>query len=190
MRIISGTARGTKLYTLDGITTRPTLDRVKESIFNIIQSDIVDANVLDLFSGSGAIGLELLSRGAKRAVLCDNSKEAIQIIKKNIEKTHLKEKAEVFNMNYEELIKNLENQKFDIIYIDPPYKTDYVKKSIENILKYKLVDNKTKIIIETDDEERILHDIEKQDVEVSDKRKYGRASIIFLKYIQETPRKG
>ena len=137
MRIISGTARGTKLYTLDGITTRPTLDRVKESIFNIIQSDIVDANVLDLFSGSGAIGLELLSRGAKRAVLCDN-----------------------------------------------------LKKSIENILKYKLVDNKTKIIIETDDEERILHDIEKQDVEVSDKRKYGRASIIFLKYIQETPRKG
>ena len=68
MRIISGTARGTKLYTLDGITTRPTLDRVKESIFNIIQSDIVDANVLDLFSGSGAIGLELLSIGAQKAV--------------------------------------------------------------------------------------------------------------------------
>ena len=86
MRIISGKARGTKLYTLEGTNTRPTLDRVKESIFNIIQSEIDGAQVLDLFAGSGAIGLECLSRGAEKAVLCDKSKEAIDIIKKNIEK--------------------------------------------------------------------------------------------------------
>ena len=95
MRIISGKARGTKLYTLDGTATRPTLDRVKESLFNIIQNDIEDSTVLDLFSGSGAIGLEFLSRGAKRAVLCDSSKDAIKIIKQNVQKTHFEEKVEV-----------------------------------------------------------------------------------------------
>ena len=76
MRIISGSARGTKLFTLDGTNTRPTLDRVKESVFNIIQNRIEDAIVLDLFAGSGAIGLEFLSRGAQKVVLCDNSKDA------------------------------------------------------------------------------------------------------------------
>ena len=76
MRIIGGRARGTKLYTLEGTTTRPTLDRVKESIFNIIQNDIAGSTFLDLFSGSGAIGLEAISRGAQRAILCDRSKES------------------------------------------------------------------------------------------------------------------
>ena len=88
MRIIAGKARGTKLYTLEGENTRPTLDRVKESLFNIIQDQIQDICFLDLFSGSGAIGLEALSRGAKKAILCDNSKEACHIIQQNIDKTH------------------------------------------------------------------------------------------------------
>ena len=88
MRIIAGKARGTKLYTLEGEKTRPTLDREKESLFNIIQNEIQDAVFLDLFSGSGAIGLEAVSRGAKKAILCDKSKEACMIIRKNMEKTH------------------------------------------------------------------------------------------------------
>ena len=191
MRIISGKARGTKLYTLEGITTRPTLDRVKESIFNIIQSDIEDSIVLDLFSGSGAIGLEFLSRGAKRAVLCDNSKDAIKIIKQNVQKTHFEENSEIYNMEFTKLIERLQNQKFDIIYIDPPYATDFIKISIEKIIEYKLVNENTKIIVETDDETRILNQIEKMDVEITDKRKYGRATIIFLKYIKtQIPRQG
>ena len=84
MRIISGTARGTKLFTLEGETTRPTLDRVKESMFNIIQNEVQNSIFIDLFSGSGAIGLEAASRGAKRVILCDKSKQAINIINKNI----------------------------------------------------------------------------------------------------------
>ena len=184
MRIISGKARGTKLYTLDGTATRPTLDRVKESIFNIIQNDIEDSTVLDLFSGSGAIGLEFLSRGAKRAVLCDNSKDAIKIIKQNVQKTHFEEIAEIYNMEFTKLVERLQYQKFDIIYIDPPYATDFIKISIEKIIEYKLVNENTKIIVETDDETRILKQIEKMDVEITDKRKYGRATIIFLKYIK------
>ena len=86
MRIISGSARGTNLFTLDGLTTRPTLDRVKESLFNIIQNEIPESVFLDLFSGSGAVGLEAASRGAKKTILCDKSKDAIKIINKNIEK--------------------------------------------------------------------------------------------------------
>ena len=191
MRIISLKARGTKLYTLDGTATRPTLDRVKESLFNIIQNDIEDSTVLDLFSGSGAIGLEFLSRGAKRAVLCDSSKDAIKIIKQNVQKTHFEEKVEVYNMEFTKLVERLQNQKFDIIYIDPPYATDFIKISLEKIIEYELVNENTKIIVETDDETRILNQIEKMDVEITDKRKYGRATIIFLKYRKtQIPRKG
>ena len=191
MRIISGKARGTKLYTLDGTATRPTLDRVKESLFNIIQNDIEYSTVLDLFSGSGAIGLEFLSRGAKRAVLCDSSKDAIKIIKQNVQKTHFEEKVEVYNMEFTKLVERLQNQKFDIIYIDPPYATDFIKISLEKIIEYELVNENTKIIVETDDETRILNQIEKMDVEITDKRKYGRATIIFLKYRKtQIPRKG
>ena len=191
MRIISGKARGTKLYTLDGTATRPTLDRVKESLFNIIQNDIEDSTVLDLFSGSGAIGLEAASRGAKRAVLCDSSKDAIKIIKQNVQKTHFEEKVEVYNMEFTKLVERLQNQKFDIIYIDPPYATDFIKISLEKIIEYELVNENTKIIVETDDETRILNQIEKMDVEITDKRKYGRATIIFLKYRKtQIPRKG
>ncbi len=191
MRIISGKARGTKLYTLDGTATRPTLDRVKESLFNIIQNDIEDSTVLDLFSGSGAIGLEFLSRGAKRTVLCDSSKDAIKIIKQNVQKTHFEEKVEVYNMEFTKLVERLQNQKFDIIYIDPPYATDFIKISLEKIIEYELVNENTKIIVETDDETRILNQIEKMDVEITDKRKYGRATIIFLKYRKtQIPRKG
>ena len=159
MRIISGKARGTKLYTLEGTNTRPTLDRVKESIFNIIQNEIEDATVLDLFAGSGAIGLECLSRGAKKAVLCDKSKEAIQIIKRNIQKTHMEEKAQIINADYENCLEKLKNEQFDIIYIDPPYATNYIFKSLEKIKEIGIVKKESIIIVETDDEQRILKEI-------------------------------
>ena len=188
MRIISGKARGTKLYTLDGTATRPTLDRVKESLFNIIQNDIEDSTVLDLFSGSGAIGLEFLSRGAKRAVLCDSSKDAIKIIKQNVPKTHFEEKVEVYNMEFTKLVERLQNQKFDIIYIDPPYVTKYILKSIEKIIAQGNLKKEGIMILETDDEQRILREIESEEVRIVDKRKYGRATIIFLKL--GIPRKG
>lgn len=180
MRIISGKAKGTKLYTLQGDNTRPTLDRVKESIFNIIQNQIPEAIVLDLFAGSGAIGLEMLSRGAKKAILCDKSKEAIAIIKKNIEKTHMEEKIELYNTDFKECIEKVSKEKFDIIYIDPPYETNFIEKSLEKIIKTNIIQENGIIILETDDEKRIKKEIEKIDVTIIDERKYGRANIIFL----------
>ena len=181
MRIISGKARGTKLYTLEGENTRPTLDRVKESIFNIIQNEIEGAKILDLFAGSGAIGLEFLSRGSQKAVLCDNSKEAINIIKKNIEKTHMEQQVQILNANFEDCIEKLKNEQFDIIYLDPPYATNYIYKAIEKITKLGIAKEQSMIIIETDDEQRIEKEIENTETKIVDKRKYGRATIIFLK---------
>lgn len=180
MRIISGKARGTKLYTLEGLTTRPTLDRVKESIFNIIQSKIQDSTVLDLFAGSGAIGLEMISRGASKAILCDKSKDAIEIIEKNIEKTHMKDKVELYNLDFENCIDKVKTIKFDIIYLDPPYNTNYISKALNKIVDLDIVKQEGLIIVETDDEPRILKEIDKIKVKIVDKRKYGRATIIFL----------
>ena len=181
MRIISGTARGTKLYTLEGLNTRPTLDRVKESMFNIIQNEVQNSIFIDLFSGSGAIGLEAASRGAKRVILCDKSKRAINIINKNIEKTHLKEKVELYNLDYELLLKTKIKEQADIIYIDPPYKSDFALKAVNIILEKRLVNENSTIIIETDEEEKILRELEKIEIKITDKRKYGRAILIFLK---------
>ena len=110
MRIISGRARGTKLFTNEGEETRPTLDRVKESVFNIIQNRIPESTVLDLFSGSGAIGLEFASRGARKVLMCDKSKRAKAIIEANIEKTHLKDNVYFYNLDYKELLKKFKKK--------------------------------------------------------------------------------
>ena len=179
MRIIGGKARGTKLYTLEGTATRPTLDRVKESIFNIIQSEIYGSTILDLFSGSGAIGLEAISRGAKKAILCEKSKEAINIIKKNIEKTHTENQVELCNMDFEECLRKIKDQ-IDIIYIDPPYNTNYIQKSLQIMQNSEFIKEDTRIILETDDEKRVIDEIKNLKFEIIDKRKYGIAHIIFL----------
>lgn len=157
MRIISGTARGTKLFTLEGKNTRPTLDRVKESLFNIIQNEIEDSVVLDLFSGSGAIGLEFASRGAKKVYLNDNSKEAVQIIKQNIEKTHLSEKVQLFNLDYLKLIQKLQGKCLDIVYLDPPYKTDFIIQSLNELLKLKLITQDTLIVLKQTMKKELLN---------------------------------
>ena len=180
MRIISGCARGTKLYTLEGFETRPTLDRVKESMFNIIQDKIFDANVLDLFSGSGAIGLEFASRGAKNVVLNDFSRNAIEIIKKNIEKTHLENKVELYCLDFKELLNKIKNRKFDLIYLDPPYKTNYIKDAIDLINTLCIKSNEGLIIAETDEPEIVEEQLKNLKVQIIDKRKYGRANLFFI----------
>ena len=184
MRIIAGKNRGTKLYTLDGDDiTRPTLDRVKESLFNIIMQYLEGSNVLDLFAGSGALGLEALSRGANEVTFCDNSIKAINVIKNNIEKTRQEEKARVLYKDFVKAILNLkdENKKFDIIFLDPPYKTDYIIKAIEMIIEEDLLSDKGIIIAETDEKSRIIKELENKDISIYDIRKYGRIDIIFLK---------
>lgn len=176
---------GTVLHSIDDINTRPTLDRVKESLFNIIQNNISETIILDLFTGSGAIAIEFLSRGAKQAFLCDSSKKSIEMVKKNLEKTRLIEKANIFNMDYLECLKMLKSQnvKLDIIFLDPPYKQDLSVKALKQIDNMQLLNENGIIIIETDEPERDIREIElaKLNYKMYDLRKYGRASLIFLK---------
>lgn len=180
MRIIGGKAKGTKLYTLEGENTRPTLDRVRESLFNILQFKLQDSVFLDLFAGSGACGIEAISRGAKKAILCDKSKQAIEVIKKNIEKTHTKEKIELYQTNYEEVLKTKIKEKLDIIFIDPPYQTDYCYEAVKMIIDRDLIGEDSIIVIETDQEKRVKEQLKKLEIEILDERKYGRAHLIFL----------
>ena len=183
MRVISGSARGTTLHSIDDINTRPTLDRVKESLFNIIQNQVEDAVVLDLFAGSGAIGIEFLSRGAEKVYFCDKSPKAVDMIKKNLDKTKLKDKATILNNDYIDCIDKIKNIKFDIIFLDPPYKENFSKQAIKKISESKLLKNEGIIIVETDEPERDIKEIENINIDykIYDLRKYGRVSLIFLK---------
>ena len=151
MRIIAGEKRGLKLFSPKGDLTRPTEDRIKENLFNILGQNFYDDIILDLFSGTGSIAVEFLSRGAKSAVLIDNNKDAIDIIKKNLTKSGFFNKAKVFQKDAVELIKTFDEYEFDYIFIDPPYIDDslYVN-SIKNIIKYKILKENGKIIIEED----------------------------------------
>ncbi len=188
MRIISGTAKGTKLYSLEGKTTRPTLDRVKEALFNIIQNEIKGSIFLDLFSGSGAIGLEAASRGAKKVILCDANKNAVNIIKKNIEKTHQEKSTILYQKDFKEVLETKINEKLDLIYIDPPYQSNYAIKAIEILVTKELLNQNSQVIIETDRREEIEEEIKKNEkikgkIDIIDTRKYGRATLIFLKLV-------
>jgi 16S rRNA (guanine966-N2)-methyltransferase len=182
MRIISGSSKGTRLLTLEGTETRPTLDRVKESLFSIINFKLQDINILDLFSGSGALGLESLSRGAKFCAFCDNSGKAIEIINKNIEKTKFKEESLVLHKDYEKALKILKEKelKFGVIFLDPPYKTNYDIKAVEKILEYDLLDENGIMIIETDLKEKIEKLKNINNINIYDVRNYGRVWLVFL----------
>lgn len=182
MRVISGKARGIKLNSIDDITTRPTLDRVKESLFNIIQNKISDSIVLDLFAGSGAIGIECISRGAKRVYFCEKSHIASKMVYQNLEKTKFLEESIVIEKDYKECLKILKEKSisFDIIYIDPPYRQDIAVDSVKHILSLDLLKKEGTIIIETDDEAREFEELKQIGLEASDLRKYGRATLIFL----------
>lgn len=183
MRVISGKSRGKKLVSLDGDNTRPTLDRVKEALFNIIQFKVKDAVVLDLFAGTGALGIEALSRGAKEAVFCDKVPDAIKVIKQNVINTNNLDKATIINKEYQEVLENLSKQskEFDIVFLDPPYKTNLAIESLQKIIMSDLLTEDGTIIIETDDinKEREILKIEK--VEIFDKRKYGSVWLIFIR---------
>lgn len=120
MRVITGLARGKRLETLEGEEVRPTTDRIKEAVFSIIQFDIEGRVFLDLFAGSGQMGIEALSRGAKEAYFVDNSKKPIETVKRNLKSTGLDKNAKTFAMDYRSFLSMSQNQ-FDIAFIDPPY---------------------------------------------------------------------
>ena len=144
-----------------------------------MQIDIYGADILDLFSGSGALSIESISRGAKIAVACDNSKKAVKIIKENVKKTHFEEQIEIINKDYIKALDEIKNKKFDIIFLDPPYKTDFALNAIKIIMANNNLKQGGIIIFETDREDEYI-EYTKEFVQVTDIRRYGRVKLVFL----------
>lgn len=154
MRVIAGKARRTILSTIEGMSTRPTTDRIKETLFNMINNDLYDVVFLDLFAGSGGIGIEALSRGAKRAVFVENNKACTKCIKDNIKKTHFDDVSLVIEQDYLSAIKQFETKKevFDVIFMDPPYNNEYEKNVLKQLSDSTIIHDETLIIIEASKE--------------------------------------
>lgn len=152
MRIITGSAKGVRLATLDGEATRPTSERVKEAVFSMLQFDIEGRRVLDLFAGSGQLALEALSRGASEAVLVDKSKDAVRIINTNAKKTRLDGACRVYCMDHRDFIRRARSEKFDIVFLDPPYAAGLYAPSLSALLEADMLKETTLIVCESDSE--------------------------------------
>lgn len=149
MRIIAGTARSLPLRTLEGLDTRPTTDRIKETLFNMLQADVPGSYFLDLFAGSGQIGLEALSRGARYAVFVDNNKKAVACIQDNIQFTKFDKESKLIQSDAISAMRTLEGKyQFDIIFMDPPYNHLYEKDVLEYLKTSSLLKEDTIIIVE------------------------------------------
>lgn len=181
MKIISGKYKGRNLEGFDINGTRPTMDRVKESLFATIQNYIPDSMVLDLFAGSGNLGFEALSEGAKAAYLVDSNPKAISTINRNIKNIGI-ESSKVTHADYKKALAIFKEKglKFNLIFLDPPYQTDYIEKSIDLIERYNLLEAEGLIICESDSIDKIIFS---DSYQVIKEKKYGDKHIVLLKKI-------
>ena len=174
MRVISGEKRGARLESLPGDDTRPTTDRVKESLFNIIQFSVRGAKVLDLFGGCGGLGLEALSRGADSALFTDANPDAVKIINSNIKKLGFEDRSRVINGDFKLALKG--DAKYDLIFIDPPYASDFIEEALALISQNNVLTDDGIIVCETTKDKQL-------DVKTFNIRKqvcYGITKLVFL----------
>lgn len=181
MRIIGGKYRGRTLTTFEGEWIRPTSDRVKESLFNILYTRLFGANVLDLFCGSGALGLESLSRGAKNVVFNDVSKDSVNVLRKNLTKLGVGTEANVLCDDYALCLERVKGP-FDLIFIDPPYRLDIGERALEKIAKKGLLGENGIIVYERD---RAFSGTV-SGLELFDERKYGKTYLTFFRVARKT----
>ncbi|MDP4118078.1 MAG: 16S rRNA (guanine(966)-N(2))-methyltransferase RsmD [Bacillota bacterium] len=174
MRVVAGEAKGHKLISPNGLETRPTTDKVKESLFSMITGHISGALVLDLFAGSGSLGIEALSRGAEKCVFTDMNNEAVRHINTNLDHTKLQGKAEVIKCNALTYLKECD-RKFDIILLDPPYHHGLAENALRIINERNILSDDGVISVETDDGELDLQRIGR--LECIKDKKYGRISL-------------
>ncbi len=177
VRVIAGLARGSKLICPPGLDVRPTHDRVKEALFSMLTGRITGAVVLDAFAGSGALGIEALSRGATHATFVDTSAASLQAVKTNLEKTHLQDQAELVQRDCLSYLSQAD-KAFDLILLDPPYQAGFLRPALELIYQNGLLASDGRIYCEAEDFSAIsvtdLFQIERE-------KKYGRAHVLLLK---------
>jgi len=178
MRVITGSARGVRLLTPEGEQTRPTTDRVKEALFNIIQFDIEGRSVLDLFAGTGQLGIEALSRGAKTATFVDNRSDAVKLIKENIRKTKFQDQSTVFTGDYATFLQT-SRQRFDLIFLDPPYAESFLENALKRISTIDIVKDGGIIICERPVEKELSQDL--LGFERSKDYRYGKTIITLYR---------
>lgn len=183
MRIIAGKSKGKKLFSPNNENyTRPTGDRVKEAIFSMIQPYIIDSVVIDLFSGTGNLGLEALSRGAEKAYFVDNHLPSLSIINKNIHITGNDELSHVIHASYEKALEKI-NEQAHIIFLDPPYNKGLIIKSIQQIYNHGKLYDEGIIVAEHSIDEKI--DDELYDLQLIKRKKYGSTMVsIYEKYME------
>ncbi|MCD6584748.1 MAG: 16S rRNA (guanine(966)-N(2))-methyltransferase RsmD [Desulfobacteraceae bacterium] len=180
MRIISGESKGRKLVSLKGIATRPTSARVRESIFNILASRIFNASVLDLFAGTGALGLEALSRRAANALFVDLSASAVKTIQQNITACKAENRSQVCQWDIAKNIACLQAKvpAYDMVFMDPPYNKNYIVPTLKKLLKRNVLKDGATIIIEHAVAETVPGDL--LGLHMTDQRIYGKTLVSFL----------
>jgi len=180
LRVISGSRRGRKLLTVKGMSTRPTADRMRESLFNILSNRVIGSHILDLFAGTGALGIEALSRGATSAVFIDKEKEALFIIERNLEICRLGEQSKVLKWNIATNLKCLEGKepKFDMVFMDPPYDQGLAQKALANLYQSNSVTNGAIVVVEHSPAEPVSENL--FGFEMTDQRRYGRTCFSFF----------
>ena len=180
MRVISGKCKGKKLYSLEGLSLRPTSDRVKEAIFDILQKYPPGQNVLDLFAGTGALGIEALSRGAQRAVFVEGSARSNAVLRRNIEACRLSGQAEVVSREVQAGLKALEERRdsFDLIFLDPPYGKGLACRTLESLSRSHILSVDALIVAQHSPDED-LGSVPL--LEQIDRRKYGGTEVSFFR---------
>jgi 16S rRNA (guanine(966)-N(2))-methyltransferase RsmD len=183
MRIISGVAKGRKLVSPEGMNTRPTLDRIKESIFNIIQHSVVDAKVVDVFAGTGSLGLEAVSRGAKECYLIDKGDVTFKCLKQNVDNLNFNDRCKCFNIDSYSALKGFGEKGliFDLIFIDPPYLKDMIPPAVDIITEKNLLAKDGLIVAKIDTKEELYNG--NSVIKLFDSRKYGNTTVCFYRYI-------
>lgn len=176
MRVVSGSARGCKLQPVPGMNTRPTTDRVKENVFNLIQDHIREAAVLDLFAGTGQLGIEALSRGAASCDFVEHNGTAYHVVAKNIQTARVQERARTHRMEADAFLAKAGAKRFSLIFLDPPYGGIILENALRSIERFDILSANGIIICESAVEDRFAHGFE-----VIRERRYGATMITVLR---------
>lgn len=183
MRVVSGEFRGLNLKAVPGDSTRPTSAKVKESIFSIINPYLIDGVCLDLFAGTGSLGIEAVSRGYEKAYLVDKNFKAIKTIKENLEKTHSQNRFIIHSGNASDALKKFasENVKFDLVFLDPPYRKHITDEIVDNMINDDLLNDQCIFVIETDYK---IERSKNEHIEVIQEKSYGETQILIYRYMR------